>query len=260
MRGPARRAHPRGGRVPDGPDPPQDRRRVPRDHRLAAEHPRPALAAPPPFDVDRPVRAQPRGGEADDRLHRRAREPAQLEARGGRPLPVPDGLSRDPLADRGRGGPARPRPGRLPGQAPRGRRPPATLAPLLGGGHVLAARRSIASASTSTGPGRSPTPSTSSCSTTSAASWSGDGRRPIAPSRRSRSPAIGRPGRLRPRRGDAPRLEPIVRRLSPAPGILRLPREVPLLRPRRACEAWPAATSATRSTCCSSSTGRRGTT
>ena len=66
-------------------------------------------------------------------------------------------------------------------------------------------------------------------------------------------PAIGRPGRLRPRRGDAPRLEPIVRRLSPAPGILRAPREVPLLRPRRACGAWPAATSAIRSTCCSSS-------
>ena len=66
VRGPARRAPARRGRVPDGADSPQDRRRVSRDHRLAAGHPLPALSAPAPFDVDRPVRAQPGAGEADD--------------------------------------------------------------------------------------------------------------------------------------------------------------------------------------------------
>ena len=56
---------------------------------------------------------EPRAGQADERASPIERG-SRLNSRpvGGRPLPVPHGLPGDALADRGRGGPARPRPGR----------------------------------------------------------------------------------------------------------------------------------------------------
>ena len=113
MRGPARRAAHRGVRLPRLPRPPEGRRRVPRDHRVAPQRPLPAPPRPDPVDVDRAVRPRPVAGQPPVGPEDPARGDALLPLRRGDVLPVPDGLPGPPLAARGAPGALRaPDPGR----------------------------------------------------------------------------------------------------------------------------------------------------
>ena len=109
---PARRAPPRGLRAPCGPRPPEDRRRVSRDHRVAPRDSLPRIPRARPVPVDRPVRPRRRAGHPADRSDDSAGIHALLVPRGRTPLPLPDGLPCHDLADRGESGTLRAASGR----------------------------------------------------------------------------------------------------------------------------------------------------
>ena len=134
VRGPARRAAARRVRLPGRPGPPEDRRRVPRDHRRPARRPRTRTSRAPcrrwrsSSSSPAPTRPKLAGGLTI------APGPGSTRGRSrGLPLPVPHGLPGHALAGRGRVGPAQPRPGRRPRQAARGGRAAAAPAAMPGG-------------------------------------------------------------------------------------------------------------------------------
>ncbi len=81
VRGPARRAAPRGVRVPRGARAPQDRRRVPRDHGIAPRNPVSDVPRSRALDVRRPVRPRFRAGELADRTGHSERRDARVRSR-----------------------------------------------------------------------------------------------------------------------------------------------------------------------------------
>ena len=234
MRGPARRAADRGVRVPHGEGPQEGRRRIPRDHRGAALGGLPALSAARAVDGHRAGHGPQRPDEDGRGVPGRRGVEADDEGRRRPGVPVPHVLPGDALAGRGRVGVAGGGPGGRPQQAARGDRADPARAPLRGArgmvvagrvrpaprlparrraGPLVAVRVPVQRPRRRVGPGQD------------------GGRRDEDAGPRGRRAAARR---LRRRRGDDPLPGPVLRRVSPAPGVLRLPGQVPLLRPRRA--------------------------
>ena len=249
-RRPARGAADRGVRLSDGAGPAQARRRVPRDHRVAARRPLSALPGADPLDGDRAVRGRPRADQGHDGYPIPPRTELETDPIGGRAVPVPHVLPGDALAARGQvgdpdaaavPGPGRPAPAgpglgpaprdldRLEGDAARvARGPHAALLPPRPAPARLPPLRADLQQRDRRGAGRL-----------------ARRRRPDPP-----GPGLPRPGRVRLGRGPAAIPRPIVPRLSPADGVLRVPPEVPLRRPRpaRPPGAWAAGATRSRST------------